>query len=400
MSYSIRLHASSSDYVQITNGGDFKNFDKFSVGLWFKPATTYDNTLSQPVTLIGTNKSANNNGDWHLEISANTGYKGQLNFMLQTGSATYQCFATQNTWNAGTWYHVFGVFDRALSSQRLKLYVDAQTPFTLDGADIQIGDNGADVYLGRMESAPPAYFDGNIEQVLAYKNVALTDAQIANIYSGGTPPSTGLKLYLAFEQNVSDQSGSGNNGAAYGSPTYEADEPPFSSSSSSSSLSSSSSSLSSSSFSSSSFSSSSSSSDSEFSSSSSSSSSLSSSNSSSSSSQSLSSSSSNSSSSSSQSLSSSSSSSTSATGTLLGTIKDRAGNVVNCSLYNVRINVYPKNNTSQAPTATFLNTNNDGTWSISGLAASTKYLVAFEYEGTYTPLGDIDVAGAEFMSSN
>lgn len=80
-----------------------------------------------------------------------------------------------------------------------------------------------------------------------------------------------------------------------------------------------------------------------------------------------------------------------------GTIKNRYGVAIDCDAYNVRVNVYPKNNTTTAPIATQLVTSLDGTWVIEDLTVGIKYLVTFEYEGVYTPTGDTDIAGAEFM---
>ncbi|MDO8426207.1 MAG: LamG domain-containing protein [Deltaproteobacteria bacterium] len=82
-----------------------------------------------------------------------------------------------------------------------------------------------------------------------------------------------------------------------------------------------------------------------------------------------------------------------------GIIKDSAGTAINCSTYNVRVNAYPKNNTSSAPTKTALITATDGSWFLGNLVASTKYIVAFEYEGNYAVLNDWDIAGAEFMTA-
>lgn len=87
--------------------------------------------------------------------------------------------------------------------------------------------------------------------------------------------------------------------------------------------------------------------------------------------------------------------------TLSGTLHDREGNVINCSTYNVRINVYPTGNTATAPIETRLITATNGEWliSTSNLAVGTKYVVTFEFIGTYTPLGDVDIAGADVMTA-
>ncbi|MBI5492006.1 MAG: LamG domain-containing protein [Deltaproteobacteria bacterium] len=82
-----------------------------------------------------------------------------------------------------------------------------------------------------------------------------------------------------------------------------------------------------------------------------------------------------------------------------GVVKDRNGNTIDCSVYNVRVNVYPKNNTASAPVRTTLVTAASGAWTLPHLVNGTKYLVTFEYEGSYAPSADWDIAGAEFMTA-
>jgi len=85
---------------------------------------------------------------------------------------------------------------------------------------------------------------------------------------------------------------------------------------------------------------------------------------------------------------------------LSGVIKDRRGTAIDCTTYNVRINVYPVGNTASPPVATQLVTASNGAWTVTGLAGATKYLVTFELAGTYTPLGDMDIADAAFMTTS
>jgi hypothetical protein len=217
-----------------------------------------------------------------------------------------------------------------------------------------------DFYIGKNISAGGWYLDGRVDDVII-TNASQSDAWVTDYHNLGAD---------------------------------------FSSSSSSSLSSSSSSSLSLSSSSSSSQSSSLSSSTSSSSSlSSTSSSSVSQSSSSSSSTSQSSSSSSSSNSSSSSSSTSSSSSSTGAAGTVSGTVRDRQGSVINCSTYNVRLNVYPKDNISSTPLASQLITASDGTWSQGSLAIGTKYLVTHEFEGLYGVLNDTDIAGAALITA-
>ena len=394
MAKSIVLNG-TNQYVSVANHADFYDLDQLSICVWIKPSVTLD--TSTPETnkdIFAKNVSgANVAGDYELYFWNGA---GEIDFNFQNGSSVYGVGTGTKKWESGVWYHIVVTYDRTLPSARLKMYVNGQLQSTANAIDYQIPDNAEQIRIGTKQDADGFFWPGNIDEVIFYKNVALTKGQIVSIYGGGTPPSSGQKLYLQFEDNVLDSSGNGHNGIASGSPLYVSnemrggqivrqaypvdDERAFPAGfASSSSLSSTSSSLSSSSLS---ISSSSLSSSSSYSNSSSSSSS---------SSLSL----------SSSSLSSSSSSSSSITaGIVEGTLMDRIGEAIDCSINNIRINVYQKNNSILAPIMTTLCTSTNGTWSISGLAASTKYLVVFERQGFYSPLSDTDIAGAEFITSS
>ena len=82
-----------------------------------------------------------------------------------------------------------------------------------------------------------------------------------------------------------------------------------------------------------------------------------------------------------------------------GVVKDKNGNTIDCSVYNVRVNAYPKNNTASAPVRSTLVAAANGAWILPKLTNGTKYLVTFEYEGKYAPSADWNIAGAEFMTA-
>ncbi|MBI5492005.1 MAG: LamG domain-containing protein [Deltaproteobacteria bacterium] len=88
-----------------------------------------------------------------------------------------------------------------------------------------------------------------------------------------------------------------------------------------------------------------------------------------------------------------------AVGSLSGTIKNKNGVLVDCSTYNARVNIYPKNNSTATPIFTQLVTASNGQWSQDGLVSGVKYLITFEYEGSYTPTGETDIAGAELLTA-
>lgn len=79
-----------------------------------------------------------------------------------------------------------------------------------------------------------------------------------------------------------------------------------------------------------------------------------------------------------------------------GALKDSSGAAIDCSTYNVRMNVYQLNNTASAPIFSLLNTAADGTFSIY-VPTTNPYLITYEYGSVYTPLGQTNIAGAEIM---
>src|SRR5574337_423458 len=84
---------------------------------------------------------------------------------------------------------------------------------------------------------------------------------------------------------------------------------------------------------------------------------------------------------------------------VFGVVKDRNGNIIDCSVYNVRVTAYPKNNTASVPVRSTLVTLASGAWTLPKLTNGIKYLVTFEYEGSYAPTGEWNIAGAEFMTA-
>lgn len=84
-------------------------------------------------------------------------------------------------------------------------------------------------------------------------------------------------------------------------------------------------------------------------------------------------------------------------GSVSGILKDKTGGAINASTYNVRANAYLLGNTNTAPMQSSLITAVNGAWSMNTLPQWRKHLISFEYQGSYTPTGETNIAGAEYL---
>jgi len=123
--------------------------------------------------------------------------------------------------NAGTWYHIAGVYDGA----KQRVYVNsAEDSNVLSWSGLlKEGNNNQAVGAGFVGSA--TYLNGSIALVRIY-NRALAQAEIRhNMYRWGSPVKDGLVLWLAEDTinppTWNDKSGCGNDGTIYGAVKVE-----------------------------------------------------------------------------------------------------------------------------------------------------------------------------------
>ncbi len=121
----------------------------------------------------------------------------------------------------GEWQFLTATYDGA----NMKIYIDAVLQVTT--ATTGNLRTGLDVYVGRQASG--TYFKGKIDEPRIWKDVALTQQQITNLYSRGEVPQTGLSMQLLLNEGAgtvaNDTSSSANNGTILGSAVYTSDVP-------------------------------------------------------------------------------------------------------------------------------------------------------------------------------
>lgn len=147
----------STNRVEIPNNATLNITAALTIELWFKPAQTYDSSLTNYVVLFDRQWGVGTDS-YFIGINAD----GRLHF----GSSGGNIQTTQASWTAGTWYHVVGTFHDAAGVRTGKFYVNGvDMPLAVDNFD---GMNGGTQKIGIAGSNHWFLFSGVIDEVLIY----------------------------------------------------------------------------------------------------------------------------------------------------------------------------------------------------------------------------------------
>ena len=200
----------------------------FTASAWIK--------LPQPArraAIIARGEDDNSfNLSWQLYVTRD----GTLETMLEDANENNYCYPLNNCAPLGTctivgdlfvaddaWHHVAVTRNDA---RALALYVDGEMRASCEGTGIPSSNNFQDLSIGCTFGTigpppggvePPTWFFPGLIDEPAMWNVALTDAQITDVFGSGVDPlSSGLLGYWAFNegtgQAVADLSPAGNDG--------------------------------------------------------------------------------------------------------------------------------------------------------------------------------------------
>lgn len=152
----------------------------FTVSAWARRTEAGANTFR---TVIGIGDKDVTSHQWHLQMQ---NFFGQnVKWQAQAGG-TEAAATASGTWTTNQWHHVAGV-EASTTSRTAYLDGVAGTANTTSRSP-----SGSDrISIGKVaESAPAAseYFTGDIAEVGVW-DVALTDAEIASLAKGVTPPN-------------------------------------------------------------------------------------------------------------------------------------------------------------------------------------------------------------------
>jgi hypothetical protein len=131
-------------------------------------------------------------------------------FWLRLANSVWSDIVTSEVYVEDQWYMVTGVYDHATSTG--KVYVNGV--LKASGSVLYNNYSSAPITISEASNGcPDGNMPGAIDEVKIY-NRPLSDAEILAEYNNA---STDLVLFLPFNGNAKDESGSGNNGTVSGS---------------------------------------------------------------------------------------------------------------------------------------------------------------------------------------
>lgn len=133
---------------------------------------------------------------------------GQIKLLL--GQSGWSIVGTNQTFVEDQWYMVTATYDAGTSTA--KVYVDGQNGGTGSVAYNNYSTNPISIGESYQNNCVAGNMDGAVDEVKIY-NRALSDAEILYEYNN---TYNDLVLFLPFNGNANDESGSGNNGTVNG----------------------------------------------------------------------------------------------------------------------------------------------------------------------------------------
>lgn len=177
-SYSVNFD--SLDYFADTGGGFFNGATSVSVSSWMRM-----DSVSSINRIITSNwPTTASQRQYLLRWSDNTGNGFQF-YLYGPGGATSPSFVLAESGSTVTavadrWYNVVGTWD----GSNIKIYVDGvERGSEASSGSVQSVTNAN--WIGRYSTS--SYMDGNLSNIAYWKNTALTQAEVTEIYNAGVP---------------------------------------------------------------------------------------------------------------------------------------------------------------------------------------------------------------------
>ena len=177
-SYSVNFD--SLDYFADTGGGFFNGATSVSVSSWMRM-----DSVSSINRIITSNwPTTASQRQYLLRWSDNTGNGFQF-YLYGPGGATSPSFVLAESGSTVTavadrWYSVVGTWD----GSNIKIYVDGvERGSEASSGSVQSVTNAN--WIGRYSTS--SYMDGNLSNIAYWKNTALTQAEVTEIYNAGVP---------------------------------------------------------------------------------------------------------------------------------------------------------------------------------------------------------------------
>jgi hypothetical protein len=187
----------TSNYVNM--GSDVASNIR-SIEFWFKPSANINSSLSQTNVFVGRN-DATESSEYGFYIQG-AEYpaidRGKVTFYIANNSNYYSITSNNNSWAAGTWYHVCGTID-AISG--MKLYIDGVQQTSTNSYSSVIPQAPEITALGRWGDLSIRYFSGRMDE-LRFWNRTLSQSEIQQKKCSSLNPSneTGLVGYWQMDE--------------------------------------------------------------------------------------------------------------------------------------------------------------------------------------------------------
>jgi len=194
-----------NDYVDL--GNQIGNGNIRTIEMWFKPEVNIDANSNTDYTALIARNNIGENCEFGIYFSEGIGYDGQLAFGLAvTNGDYYTVYSDQNSWTAGTWYHVAATVDHV---NGMKMFVNGVLQASTNPyANSPCATNDMTT-LGTWGDANIRYFNGSIDEVRLW-NFARTQAEVqADMNHEVTGSESGLIAYYNFNQGESGGSNPG-----------------------------------------------------------------------------------------------------------------------------------------------------------------------------------------------
>lgn len=176
-------------YVNMGNPGSlgFNKNQAFSFGCWFKTSNTTDY-----LSIISKLDSDFPYTGYEL-ILIGPGEGRVLRFQMVDDQSAFCTFDSVTTGlDDGQWHFVFGTYDGSGAGSGMKLYIDGVLDGSLTNDNTWDGDitNSINFQIGRRGGANPgnsAPFEGSIDEVSVWTDIALSAGEVSEIYNSGSP---------------------------------------------------------------------------------------------------------------------------------------------------------------------------------------------------------------------
>ncbi|MES2924669.1 MAG: LamG-like jellyroll fold domain-containing protein [Verrucomicrobiota bacterium] len=169
----------SNSFVKCGTGPSVSGTSDFTVAAWIKTTSTANGIIVQQRDTHGYN------GEYMLSATST----GKIAFMVFGNNAYQFDFATPQSINDGAWHHVVAVRNGLTGF----IYIDGSpTPAaTANGTAVRSMLSNLATIIGRDTLDNNKNFNGSIDEVHVYKNVALTGTEVQGLYNSSFDPDSG-----------------------------------------------------------------------------------------------------------------------------------------------------------------------------------------------------------------